>query len=190
MEFIDIGLPSGTKWASCNLGANNPTGSGDYYAWGDTTIKEVYTGRTCETYDMDIYSLKMNDFVNTQNVLTEDHDAAACNLGDNWRIPSGEQAQELIDYCSQTWEINYKGSGVNGRLGISKINGAEIFLPASGYKHNSNVNMEGSNGGYWTGAPNLSVLNRAWSIAFDAGVINVFNHALRYYGYSIRPVLR
>ena len=50
--------------------------------------------------------------------------------------------------------------------------------------------MEGSNGGYWTGAPNLSVLNRAWSIAFDAGVINVFNHALRYYGYSIRPVLR
>lgn len=100
MEFIDIGLPSGTKWASCNLGANNPTENGDYYAWGDTTIKEVYTGRTCETYDMDIYSLKMNDFVNTQNVLTEDHDAAACNLGDNWRIPSGEQAQELIDYCS------------------------------------------------------------------------------------------
>ena len=59
MELIDLKLPSGTKWAACNIGAEKPTEFGDYFAWGDTSAKNNYVGRTCETYDLDIYSLKM-----------------------------------------------------------------------------------------------------------------------------------
>ena len=99
MELIDLGLPSGTKWAACNIGANKPTEFGDYFAWGDTSAKNNYVGRTCETYDLDIYSLKMEDYVNRRNVLADNYDAAAYILGEGWRIPSGEQAQELIDNC-------------------------------------------------------------------------------------------
>ena len=190
MELIDLGLPSGTKWALCNIGANKPTEYGDYFAWGDTSTKSNYVGRTCETYDLDIYSLKMEDYVNRRNVLSDNYDAAAYILGERWRIPSGEQAQELIDYCQWGWVNNYEGSGVNGMLGISKINGAKVFLPASGYAQSGNHLMVGDNGGYWTGSPNMIASNRAWSIAFDSNIINVFDHGLRYYGYSIRPIYK
>lgn len=87
MELIDLGLPSGTKWASCNIGANKPTEYGDYFAWGDTSAKIDYVGKTCETYDLDVYSLKMDNYVNRRNVLCEKYDAAAYILGEGWRIP-------------------------------------------------------------------------------------------------------
>ena len=185
MELIDLGLPSGTKWAACNIGADKPTEFGDYFAWGDTSAKNNYVGRTCETYDLDIYSLKMEDYVNRSNVLADNYDAAANILGEGWRIPSGEQAQELIDNCNWEWVVNYANTEINGRLGISKINGAKIFLPAAGYAQSNNKLMMGNNGGYWTASPNMVASNRAWS-----NVINVFDHGLRYYGYSIRPVFK
>lgn len=190
MEFLDLGLPSGTKWAMCNLGANQPTEYGDYFAWGDTSTKSLYTGRTCDTYDVEIFTLVMDGYVNRQHVLSPMYDAATQILGENWTMPSGQQAQELIDNCTWNWVENYKGTGVNGEVGISKINGVEIFLPASGYINNHECFTSGSNGGYWTSSPNMSAANRAWSIAFDSNVINVFNHGLRYNGYSIRPVCK
>lgn len=190
MDTINLGLPSGTLWASCNLGANNPEEYGDYFAWGDTSTKSDYVGRTCETYDLNIGELKFNDFVNRNDVLATDYDAASCILGNDWRIPSGPQAQELIDNCDWEWVNNYNGTEVNGMLGKSKHNGATIFLPAAGYRNNTQRLMVGENGGYWTTAPNFTAANRAWSIAFDRKIINVFNHGLRYNGYSIRPVMR
>lgn len=191
MNIIDLGLPSGTKWADCNVGANAPTEFGDYFAWGDTSPKSNYIGRTCETYDLDIYTLKMEDYVNRNNNLYTNYDAAAQILGEKWRIPTGEQAQELIDNCNWKWVENYNNTQVNGMLGVSKINSAAIFFPAAGYRQGeNNLLMNGKNGGCWTSAPNITASNRAWSIAFDANVINVFNHGLRYYGYSIRPVTK
>ena len=189
MDIIDLGLPSGTKWAACNLGANTPTESGEFFAWGDTSSKSNYIGRTCETYDLDIYTLKMEDYVNRYNILHTDYDAAAQILGENWSLPSGEQAQELIDNCIWKWVENYDNTQVNGMLGVSKINKAVIFFPAAGYRQGkNNLLLNGQNGGYWTSSPNMTTPNRAWSIAFDANIINVFNHGLRYNGYSIRPV--
>lgn len=180
METIDLGLPSGTLWASCNLGASSLLEFGDYFAWGDSSPKT--------NYDLNIGQLKLDDYVNRNNVLDSDYDAARAILGDNWRLPSGTQAQELIDNCSWEWVENYNITEVNGMLGKSKHNGATIFLPAAGYRNNTQLLMVGQNGGYWTGAPNFTAANRAWSIAFDRNVINVFNHGLRYNGYSIRPV--
>lgn len=190
MEIIDLGLPSGTKWASCNLGADSPIEFGDYYAWGDTKTKQMYVGGTCETYDINIIDLKMNDYLTGYNVLSNHYDAAARILGDGWHMPSGTQAQELVDNCTWKWETNYNGSGVNGMFGVSKINGCTIFLPAAGYKHNDTPICIGTSGGYWTSNPNMTASNRAWSIAFDSSIINVFNHGIRYNGYSIRPVTR
>lgn len=103
METIDLGLPSGTLWASCNLGASSLLEFGDYFAWGDTSPKTNYIGRTCATYDLNIGQLKLDDYVNRNNVLDSDYDAARAILGDNWRLPSGTQAQELIDNCSWEW---------------------------------------------------------------------------------------
>ena len=187
-EYVDLGLPSGTLWATCNIGANKPSEYGDHFAWGDISKKSTYVGRTCATYDLDIYDLKNHDYVNRDNLLSANYDVAARILGEKWRIPSGEQAKELIDSCNWEWVNDYDKSGVNGRLGVSKINGTTIFLPAAGYAQNIDTHMVGTNGGYWTGSPNMVASNRAWSIAFDSRVINVFNHGLRYYGYSIRPV--
>ena len=110
MDTINLGLPSGTLWASCNLGANNPEEYGDYFAWGDTSTKSDYVGRTCETYDLNIGELKFNDFVNRNDVLATDYDAASCILGNDWRIPSGPQAQELIDNCDWEWVNNYNST--------------------------------------------------------------------------------
>ena len=85
---------------------------------------------------------------------------------------------------------SYQGIEVRGMLGTSKINGKEIFLPAAGYKNNDQLIMLGQCGGYWTSSPNLTAANRAWSIAFEGNLINVFNHGLRYNGYSLRPVTK
>lgn len=191
MNKIDLGLPSGTLWGNCNLGANTPIEYGDYFAWGDTCPKSNYIGRTCETYDRDIASLKFDDIVrNISNDLSSAYDAASQILGPDWRIPSGDQAQELIDNCNWQWVENYDGVEIKGVLGTSKINGAKIFLPAAGYRNNTQMLMSGICGGYWTSSPNLTAANRAWSIAFEDNGINVFNHGLRYNGYSIRPVTR
>ncbi len=190
MEIIDLGLPSGTKWAMCNIGAKCPTEIGDYFAWGDTSSKNVYVGRTCETYDLNIVKLKLEDYVNSRNVLSKYYDAAAQILGSGWSIPSGEQAQELVNSCDWEWVENYEDTGVNGRLGISKINGNKIFFPAAGYMNNESKIRVNIDGGYWTSSPNMTASNRAWSIAFDQGVIGLFDHGLRYNGYSIRPVYK
>ena len=134
-------------------------------------------------------SLSFEDFVNSGK-LSKEYDAAAQILGDKWRIPTGQQAQELVENCDWEQVTNYEQSGVNGRLGISKINGAKIFLPAAGYMQSTNLLFVGANGGYWTSSPNIMASNRSWSLAFDSSLINVFDHGLRYYGYSIRPVFK
>lgn len=190
MEVIDLNLPSGTLWGATNIGAQSQADNGSYFAWGDTFPKSNYIGRTCQTYDLDIASLKFQDFVDSWNVLTPDYDAATQILGKEWSMPSGEQAQELVDNCTWQWTDDYQGTGKSGMLGKSKHNNAEIFLPAAGYRNNEQLLMDGKCGGYWTGAPNFVAANRAWSIAFEGNLINVFNHGLRYNGYSIRPVTR
>ena len=124
MELIDLGLPSATKWASCNLGASQPTDYGNYYSWGGVSTQLCYSRRASQTYDLGIVSLKMGDFVNSNNVLSKEYDAAFQMLGEDWRIPSGEQAQELVDNCNWKWVEDYNGIKICGKLGISKINGA------------------------------------------------------------------
>lgn len=139
-EYVDLGLPSGTLWATMNVGANCPEEYGDYFAWGETTPKAVYCDSTYKWYRSDSNSSGYtkycddsswgyNGFTDGNTELDPEDDAATANWGSQWRMPSEDQIQELYDNCTEECTtIN----GVNGRLFISNINGASLFLPTAG----------------------------------------------------------
>ena len=133
-EWVDLGLPSGTLWATCNIGADNPEEYGDYFAWGETAPKEVYEWSTYKwndrsngTFTKYCTDSKYGTIDNNTELLSED-DAAYVNWGKNWRMPSLEQIRELINCCSWLWTTR---NGVNGQL-VTGPNGNTMFLPAAG----------------------------------------------------------
>ena len=135
-EWVDLGLPSGTLWATCNVGANSPEEYGDYFAWGETLPKKDYEW---DTYKYGSYSKitkyctdKGNGFVDNRTELESEDDAATANWGDEWQTPSIMQIEELID--QNNTEILWSSqNGIPGRRITSKRNGKSIFLPATGY---------------------------------------------------------
>ena len=151
-EAIDLGLPSGTKWASFNVGAEAPEEYGDYFAWGETTPKEIYDWsnyKWCNGSDDTLTKYCINSVYGTVDNITElelADDAAYVNWGPEWRMPSLEQRQELEDNCTYEWTTM---NGVYGMLFKSKNNGASLFLPAAGYCYSSDIYDNGSHGHYW-----------------------------------------
>ena len=153
-DYVDLGLPSGTLWATCNVGASTPEGYGDFFAWGETVPKEFYNWDTYKWYS-DNYNvmtkyLPSNPFVTPDNKIELDtlDDAAYVNWGPKWRMPTDEQMVELIENCRWRWtQIN----GVNGQLAIGP-NGNTVFLPATGYHWmlNSKLYDEGEFGSCWS----------------------------------------
>ena len=126
-EFVDLGLPSGTKWATCNVGATTPEGFGDYFAWGETEPKDFYNWNTYKhcVENGDYYSV--NSYCPNSDIGVEDNrtildaedDAASANWGGSWRMPTKKEQDELINNCIWVW------TGQNGKSGykiISKIN--------------------------------------------------------------------
>ena len=140
---IDLGLPSGTKWACCNVGASTPEGYGGYYAWGETEEKDYYSLSTYIHYDdsSSTYHDLGSDIAGTQ------YDVAHVKWGDSWMMPSYEQNKELIDNCTYEWTIV---NGVRGQKFISRINGDSIFLPAAGFQWYDTLDGEGRLGRYWS----------------------------------------
>lgn len=176
-EAIDLGLPSGIKWASCNVGATSPEDYGTYYAWGEIETKSEYT--------KDNY--KYLDYVTNEGGFTEEswidigseisgteYDVAHIKWGGKWRIPSSQEATELIENCTYTW-VQYRGKW--GALFTSKINDNWIFLPAI---TNNSIGL------YWTGTISEPVFC-CYAIQFSPGYIAT-NGMERYNGYNIRPV--
>ena len=158
-EWVDLGLPSGTLWATCNVGANAPEEYGDYFAWGETEPKELYdwsTYKWCNGSNTTITkyctnsSYGYNGFVDGKTELDSEDDAATANWGSSWRTPSVEQLNEICAYCSQKWfEIN----GVRGKL-ITGPNGNTLFFPAAGSYYSSQLGI-GSSGDYWSRSRSL-----------------------------------
>ena len=154
-EYVDLGLPSGTLWATYNVGATKPEESGDYFAWGETTPnKESYVWNNTQW----LYSENGNKRISKYNTnsqygevdnLTElelEDDAAYVNRGPEWRMPSKAQIEELIENCTWEWtQLN----GKNGQL-ITGPNGNTMFLPATGYRLESDLSNYGTEGSYWT----------------------------------------
>jgi hypothetical protein len=170
--YVDLGLPSGTLWATCNVGANSPEEYGDYFAWGETQPKTTYSKTT--------YS-----FTDNQTVLQSSDDAATANRGLGWCMPTKEQWDELLQNTTNKWTTQ---NGVQGRLFTAK-NGQMLFLPAAGYRSDSKLINDCSNGYYWSSSLYTDNPGNAWDLYFEVGkncYLYYFNFRNR--GYSVRPV--
>ena len=172
-NWVDLGLPSGLKWATCNVGATTPEGYGNYYAWGETTTKTSYNESNSVTYNQQI-----NDFSGNST-----YDAARANWGSTWRMPTDAEMIELLNNCTWTWTTQ---SGVNGYR-VTGPNGNSIFLSAAGYCYGSSCYYVGEYGYYWSSTPSGSLTNVAYDLCFNSGYHN-WQRGGRYYGFTVRPV--
>ena len=183
-EYVDLGLPSGLKWATCNVGASSPEEYGLYFAWGETTgytAEQVNAG--VRAFSEDVYNAGSAASISAD--LTLGQDAAHVNLGGNWRMPTKAEYQELLDNCNVVWTNDYNGTGIKGRTFTSKVNGKSVFFPAAGSCYNSSVGDVGLYGRYWSASWNSSSYARM--LGFFFGSQNLGNDS-RYYGVSVRGV--
>lgn len=194
-EWVDLGLPSGTLWATCNVGANTPEEFGDYFAWGETKPKEIYSWATyihCNGSENTITKY-CTDSKNGYNGITDnikdllpEDDAATVNWGSGWQIPSDVQRDELIHYTTHTWITQ---NGVMGMIFTSTINGKRVFFPAAGVRNNSSLDDESTYGHYWTRTLGHGVDPKARRMYFNSTQLDTGgNYRYRFYGESIRPV--
>jgi hypothetical protein len=189
-EYVDLGLPSGTLWATCNLGANTPEQYGDYFAWGETAPKEVYTWETYKWCNGTWDSLTKYNFQNSygtvdnKNELEPADDAAQANWGLSWQMPTKAQQDELSEHCNWQWTTM---NGVNGYLGTGP-SGKTLFLPAAGYKDGTRIVSEGEFGYYWSHSLFYGMSLYAYNQLFFSGSNPGWDKQDRSFGLSIRPV--
>ena len=188
-EYVDLGLPSGVKWATCNVGATKPEEFGGYYAWGETEEKS--------NYDLSTYKWCRGSFdnmtkycnnsrygrVDNKTVLDPQDDVAHVKWGGTWRMPTIEEQRELLNNCTWTWTTQ---NGVNG-YSVTGPNGNSIFLPAAGYRNGAVVSSRGSYGFYWLSSLYSDDGNCAYTLFFDSGGHDWLS-SFRFYGHSVRPV--
>ena len=183
-----MGLPSGTLWATCNVGASSPEDYGDYFAWGETEPKSEYSWTTYKWCNGSSTSMtkycKSSSYgtVDNRTELLPEDDAAYVNWGASWRMPTKTQYDELKLECTWTWSTR---NGVNGRL-VTGPNGNSLFLPASGYRDGTSIVSVSTYGYYW-----LSTLYSS----SNSGTCQYFNSSgkywsgrNRYYGLAVRAV--
>jgi hypothetical protein len=178
---IDLGLPSGTKWACCNVDASKPEDYGGYYAWGETYTKDVYNEASYQYYNNGNYQNIGSSICGTN------YDVAHMKWGGAWRMPSLEQIQELMEYCSYTWS---SVNGINVGKFTSRKNSGSIILPAVGsWNRSSGLSGRGSNGYYWSGTQDPYADRFAYGLGFGSGHASYNDgHLIRISGFAIRPV--
>ena len=188
-EYVDLGLPSGTLWATCNIGANSPEEYGDYFAWGETEPKEVFVWSTYKWCNGSQNTLtkyctdSIYGTVDNKIELTLEDDAAFMNFGSSWRMPTLEQQEELRQHCTCTWTTV---NGVNGQL-FTGPNGNTLFLPASGYQFGNSLIGVGTYAYYWSRSLYSDSPCIAYSQGFGSGYMG-WCGSLRSYGHTIRAV--
>lgn len=184
-EYVDLGLPSGTKWATCNIGAVNPEEYGDYFMWGDDfdSIRNSCTYMVHSAYPY--MQIARHSVINSEGILSGVFDTAKEIWNGNWRIPTEEDWKELESRCNWIWIDSLRGSKVIGS------NGNSIFLPASGWKKRD-LNDAGNVGQYWSATPayNTDSENRRAVCLCFSSTGHFINEISRNFGFSVRPVLR
>ncbi len=197
-EYVDLGLTSGTLWATFNVGAYSPEGYGDYFAWGETEPKTEYSWDTYafgngEEGELTKYCSNAdyghNGYTDTLSSLTSADDAATVNWGSNWRMPTISECEELLVECNWQWTDDYNGSGVAGYIVSSteEGNNNSIFLPATGYCEKTGPQGIGSYAFYWTSSLDLISPSNAYYWEFNPGNYLSLSY-YRYYGQSVRAV--
>ena len=229
--YVDLGLPSGLKWATCNVGASKPEEYGDYFAWGDTVPyykeghsqdnpcsdwkddkKKTYgygwdtytwcegSSNTLTKYCSESYygTYGYNGFIDTKTTLDPEDDAARYQWGGSWRMPTKGDIDELLatkdnttDY-TWTWcdgsTTKYAGTDVAGWQIVRISTGATLFLPAAGFRNDTNFFYVGAEGYYWSSSLYTDYPYCAWYIYFNPVNRIKICGGSRYYGQSVRPV--
>ena len=191
-EYVDLGLS--VKWAKCNLGAKTETDYGSYFMWGSTkantpdecTWAKAPFNNGSSDYD-EVYFNSVKGTVCPNGILAKGYDAASQIMGGDWRMPTQDEFQELIDNTNKEWTtIN----GVNGYKFTSNKEGYQnnsIFIPAAGFCNNGSVLGVGGNGGVWSPSLDTSDPNRAWYLGLGSGDCGVYGSS-RCFGRSVRGV--
>ena len=187
IEAVDLGLPSGLKWGSMNVGASKPEDYGNHYAWGETETKTKYTTSNYKFGPVKYSEITLYSKYETKlggdkkTVLEAEDDAASANLGNGWRMATFAEWKELRESCTWTWT---QRNGINGML-VTGPNGKSIFLPASGV-FQSSLGKKGTYGSYWTStlasAEGMANAVDFYSGGNDKALID------RSTGLSVRPV--
>lgn len=188
-DWVDLGLPSGLKWATCNVGASSPEEYGGYYAWGETEEKSDYgwdTYKWCKGSftSMTKYCTDSSyGTVDGKTLLEPSDDVAHVKWGGSWRMPTHDEMEELRTNCTWKWTSQ---NGVKGQF-VTGPNGNSIFLPAAGGRGGAGLYGRGSDGYYWSASLLEGSSGYAYYLYFYVG-----GHGWRYYGrclgLSVRPV--
>ena len=202
-DAVDLGLPSGTRWAPFNVGAFSPEECGDYYAWGETEQKNDYSWERYQYFKdkngngkpFSDGKTELGEIIDIgDNISGTEYDVAHVKWGGNWKMPTKTQCQELVERCKWTWWVapnlqeGYKVTGPNGN---------SIFLPAAGYRKDKEITTSiDFRGGYWSSTRNHSAPENSYLLRFKAydkyelnpNLHDVFANSLRH-GRSIRPVI-
>lgn len=191
-EYVDLGLPSGLKWATCNVGANKPEEYGDYFAWGETDAKQEYI---IENYK-NVRVIRKKGFLGIgeeeklEYIIGFDisgnpqYDVARKKWGGSWRMPTKAELEELKKNCRWEWTIQ---NGVNG-CKVTGPNGNSIFLPAAGDRGGTSLYDDGDYGYYWSSTPGDDDFDYgAYLLDFDNGDEGVLYDS-RDYGLTVRPI--
>ena len=192
-EYVDLGLPSGLKWAKCNVGATSETDYGDYFQWGSTepntadecTWADAPFNNGLDSYNEEYFTTHKSEWLDDNNNLKPEYDAARAIMGGVWRMPTKDEIQELLDNTAKKWtQVN----GVDGYK-FTGSNGNSIFIPAAGLRSNTSFYYQGSFALIWSSSLNPSSPDRAWMLysTSDLVYMNSRNHNL---GFVVRGVFK
>ena len=180
-QYVDFRLPSGTLWATQNVGANVSYEPGMLVAWGETQGKGSYTW---QNYLWALPDTTLTRYTQARSSLWTIDDAASVQWGGLWRTPTASQWQELKDYCSWVW------TSVNGQCGYRvSAYGNSIFIPASGYMRDANHYESNLSGFYWARESSSSNTLMAYGLYINESDF-LWGNRSRYTGRSIRPTLQ
>lgn len=189
-KFIDLGLPSGTLWATANVGASKPSDYGLYFQWADV---QGYTAEQVgkdKQFSRDDYKFgdypNFTKYANAGEALNLEDDAANVHMGGDWHIPTPEQVEELINNTTSTWTTQ---DGVKGRLFTSKKNDKSIFIPAAGVAWDGSLSLSGDFGYIWSRVLSTGLVGSGQSLYFDSGNAGLDGDYYRGNGFSVRGVL-
>ncbi len=194
IRMVDLGLPSGTRWADRNIGADCPADTGNHYAWGELTPKDNYSWATymcintyCGTSLDPIFAAQGSNL----NINGSAFDAATVFWGSDYELPDSTQCAELLNSEYTTWDwtsqTDKNGHEMNGYLVTSKINSNTIFLPAAGYFQNATLSNVSATCYYWSATRRVDYATAVRCLYINTTTHNDSGRA-RYYGHVIRPV--
>ena len=196
-EYVDLGLPSGTMWATCNVGADKPEylgllfqfGRVDGYGYLNTFHKFKTTKQNLEDGSTSKYVpvLPTGNTYKVGEILKPEDDAAHAHMGGKWKMPTKDELHELVDNTSHEVEII---NGVKGMMFISKKNGKQIFIPFAGFWYNESFYALGSSTNVWSSQVHSSSANFAYILSCNSGGNVYADYFNRYCAFSVRGVFK